>query len=413
MKILVVSQYFWPENFRINELVAELVTRGHQVTVLTGLPNYPDGVVFEHYQAEPDAYAAYAGARVVRVPIAPRRKGKLWLILNYLSFAMSASLLGAWKLRGETIDVILAFEPSPILVGIPSALFRWLKRAPQVFWVLDLWPETLQAVGAVKARWVLNMVGHLVRWIYARCDLILAQSKSFVGDIARYSSDGQRIEYFPAWAESAFDSRDVDPAPEIPEMRSVFTVMFAGNIGEAQDFPSILDAIEVLKTRQDIRWVIVGDGRMAECVNQQIEMRGLGTQVMMVGRYPLERMPSFFAHADALLVSLRDQQIFSMTIPGKLQSYLAAGIPVLGMLNGEGANVIKEANAGFVCSAGDGAGLATIVTRMAASDISVRKEMGENGRRFCERAFDRGRQIERLEKWLAELVEGNRLTKRL
>jgi glycosyltransferase involved in cell wall biosynthesis len=337
----------------------------------------------------------------------PRRKGKLWLVLNYLSFAVNACFLGAWKLRGESVDVIFVFAPSPILVGIPSAFLRWLKRAPQVFWVLDLWPETLEAVGVVKAHWLLDLVERIVRWVYARCDLILAQSKSFVGDISRYSPVGRRIEYFPAWAESAFDLCNVVPALEVPRVQSVFTVLFAGNIGEAQDFPSILDAVEILKTREDIRWIIVGDGRMAKWVSQQIEMRGLGIRMRMVGRYPLERMPSFFAHADALLVSLRDQQIFSMTIPGKLQSYLASGVPVLAMLNGEGANIIKEARAGLVCKAGDGAGLATIVEKMASMDISARKEMGENGRRLCEREFDRNYQIERLEKWLIELVGGN------
>jgi glycosyltransferase involved in cell wall biosynthesis len=409
MKILVVSQYFWPENFRINELVAEWIKRGNQVTVLTGLPNYPDGRVFACYRAEPDAYAAYAGARVVRVPIVPRRKGKLWLVLNYLSFTVSASLLGAWRLRGGAVDVIFVFEPSPILVGVPSAFLRWLKRAPQAFWVLDLWPETLKAVGVLKAQWMLNTVGCLVRWIYTRCDLVLAQSRSFIGDIARHSPDRHRIEYFPAWAESTFSSRNLVLAPEIPEARGVFTVMFAGNIGEAQDFPAILDAVEALKAREDIRWIIVGDGRMAEWVRRQIEVRGLGVRARMVGRYPLERMPSFFAHADALLVSLKDEPIFSLTIPGKLPSYLAAGIPVLAMLDGEGANIVEEARAGFVCRAGDSAGLATIVVKMASMDISARKEMGENGRRFCEREFDRDRQIERLEKWLAELVESNRL----
>jgi len=404
VRILVVSQYFWPENFRVNELVAEWVRHGHQVTVLTGLPNYPAGDVFPQYRADPGRYAEYEGARVVRVAMTPRRQGKLWLVLNYLSFAFSASLLGAWKLRGEAVDVIFTFEPSPITVGLPSACLRWLKRAPQVFWVLDLWPETLVAVGVVRARWMLDLVGRLVHWIYARCDLILAQSKSFVGNIASYSPPGQRVEYFPAWAESIFDAQDAVPAAEVGAAPGVFTVMFAGNIGEAQDFPSILDAIERLKARQDIRWIIVGDGRLAPWVSQQIEARGLGERVTMAGRHPLERMPSFFAHADALLVSLRDEPIFSLTIPGKLQSYLAAGIPVLAMLNGEGAQIVAEAVAGYVCRAGDGAGLADIVERMAALDPAARKAMGDNGRRLCAQEFQREHQIRRLEGWLEELV---------
>ncbi len=404
MKILVVSQYFWPENFRVNELVAELARRGHEVTVLTGLPNYPGGEIFEQYRSEPEAYSTYAGARVVRVPLVPRGKRRIGLAINYLSFAVNASLIGAWKLRRMKFDVIFVFEPSPVFVGIPSAFLRWLKGAPQVFWVLDLWPETLQAVGVIKSRWLLDGVGQLVRWIYARCDIILAQSRSFVGNIRHYSSDQKRIEYFPAWAESVFDSPEVALAEEVPLAPGVFTVLFAGNIGDAQDFPAVLDAMEALKARQDIRWVIVGDGSKAQWLKQEVDRRGLAERVFLAGRYPLDRMPSFFAHADALLVSLARRKIFSMTIPGKLQSYFAAGLPVLGMLDGEGADVIRTAGAGLVCQAGNGAELARIVTEMASAGPAARQQMAERGRRFCELEFDRSRQMDRLEGWLLELV---------
>lgn len=407
MKILVVSQYFWPENFRINELVAEWGKRGHQVTVLTGLPNYPDGKVFARYRENPAEYDRFEGARVVRVPIIPRGKGSLSLVMNYLSFALSACVLGAWKLRSESVDVIFVYEPSPIFVGIPSSLLRWLKGAPQVFWVLDLWPETLRAVGVLKARWALDAVGILVSWVYARCDLILVQSRSFIDNITRYAPAGCRIEYFPAWADAIFSSDSVVPAPEVSECKNIFTVMFAGNLGEAQDFPAILDAVDALRSRDDVRWIIVGDGRMAEWVKQKIDERGLAAKVQMVGRYSLERMPSFFQHADALLVSLRDEPVFSMTIPGKLQSYLAVGIPVLAMINGEGARIVEEAGAGLVCRAGDGAGLAANVEKLAAMDPVLRKNMGTYGRQLSKREFDRDCLVERLDWWLAELVNSS------
>jgi hypothetical protein len=157
---LVVTQYFWPENFRINDLVAELANRGHQVTVLTGLPNYPDGKVFPEFQVDSAEFQEYEGARIVRVPMMPRGQGGLRLILNYLSFAISASFLGLWKLRGEKFDVIFAYEPSPITVGLPAVLFRAVKRVPLVFWVLDLWPETLRAIGVIRSKTVLKMVGN-------------------------------------------------------------------------------------------------------------------------------------------------------------------------------------------------------------------------------------------------------------
>jgi colanic acid biosynthesis glycosyl transferase WcaI len=166
MRILVISQYFWPENFRINDLVAELVSRGHQVTVLTGLPNYPDGKVFQEYSDNPQLYSNYKGADVVRVPMMPRGDGGLKLILNYLTFAASASILGVWKLRGRKFDAIFAYEPSPITVGLPASLMRTVKQAPLVFWVLDLWPETLQAIGVVRSRawkrWLLSFISDVI-----------------------------------------------------------------------------------------------------------------------------------------------------------------------------------------------------------------------------------------------------------
>lgn len=404
MNILVISQYFWPENFRINELVGELVCRGHQVTVLTGVPNYPDGEIFREYQNRPQAYADYQGAKVIRVPMVPRGTGKIRLLLNYLSFALSGCLIGAWKLRGQPFDVIFTFEPSPITVGIPSAFLRQLKHAPQAFWVLDLWPETLRAIGVLKNPWMLKIVGLLVRYVYRRCDLILAQSKSFVADIRRYAGNSHRIEYFPAWADAVFSKTAQLPAKELGGMPPAFTILFAGNIGEAQDFPAILDAAEHLKHRQDIRWVIVGDGRKADWVRAQIAERGLAGSVLMLGRHPLERMPSFFAHADALLVSLKDEPVFAMTIPGKMQAYLAAGIPILAMLNGEGARIILDTSTGLACAAGDGRGLANNVIRLIEMPPADRKSMGENGKRLCETEFERNILIARLEKWLEQLA---------
>ena len=242
MQLLVVTQYFWPENFRVNDLVEELVQRGHEVTVLTGVPNYPDGKVFDDFVKDPQLYARYAGAEVVRVPMLPRGRGGLRLMMNYITFAASASILGAWKLRGRHFDAIFAYEPSPITVGLPAAMLRRFKCAPLVFWVLDLWPETLQAIGVVKSRVVLRAVGKLVTFIYNRCDVVLAQSKSFIPQIRKYAAAHARVEYFPSWAETVFEAEPATPASEVPVQPDAFNVMFAGNIGDAQDFPAILDA---------------------------------------------------------------------------------------------------------------------------------------------------------------------------
>lgn len=404
MRLLVVSQYFWPESFRINELVAELVARGHEVTVLTGEPNYPEGRVFESYRRDPSAFASYAGARVVRVPLRPRGQGKLQLVRNYSSFVLWGSLLGPWRLRGLRFDAIFSFEISPITAVLPAIVLRRLKRAPLLLWVLDLWPETLSAVGVVRSPFLLDLVGRLVSFIYRRCDLILAQSRAFFGNIERWSGDRSRIRYFPAWSEAIFegDLASVEPAPEIAPYRDTFNVMFAGNIGEAQAFPSILDAAHQLRNRADVRWLIVGDGRAAASVRAEIERRGLRERVVMLGRHPAERMPAFFRGASALLVSLKPDPVFAMTIPGKVQSYLAAGVPVVAMLDGEGARVIEEAGSGFVCRPGDGPGLAEMVRRLAELRADERAAMGERGRQYAKREFDRASLVARLEAWLAE-----------
>lgn len=404
MRLLVVTQYFWPENFRVNDLVAELVSRGHEVTVLTGHPNYPQGDFFPEFLADPAKFNSYAGATVVRVPHTARGKGGARLLLNYFTFAASATLLGAWKLRGRQFDAIFCYEPSPITVGLPAATQRALKKAPLGFWVLDLWPETLHAIGVVKSKPLLNMVGKLVSFIYRRCDLILAQSRSFIPQIKKYAGQDSRVEYFPSWAEAVFDMGTVTPAPELRAEPNTFTVMFAGNVGDAQDFPAILAAAEELKHDSRIRWVIVGDGRMSGWLEKEVEKRGLSDCFLLMGRYPVDRMPSFFKHASALLVSLKDEPIFSMTIPGKLQSYLAAGIPLLCMLNGEGADVVDRAGAGLTCGAGDSHGLAQASLRLAAMTPEERQRMGNEAIAASKAQFDRNRLISQLELMFAGLI---------
>jgi colanic acid biosynthesis glycosyl transferase WcaI len=404
MRILVVSQYFWPENFRINDLVKELVHRGHDVSVLTGIPNYPAGKVFEAYRLKPNAFGEFEGAKVLRVPILPRGSGGLGLMLNYLSFVLLGIIWGSWHLRGIQPDVIFVFEPSPVTVGLPAVWLGKIKKAPVVFWALDLWPETLAAIGVVRSLRVLALVGNLVRFIYNRCTLVLGQSHGFLGSIAKYCDDKAKIRYFPNWAEDVFTDSSVQPAPEVPDIPDTFTVVFAGNIGEAQDMPAVLDAAEHLKHNTGIRWVIVGDGRKSQWLQTEVVRRGLDKQVLLAGRFPVERMFSFYAHADALLVSLKRDPVFSLTIPGKVQSYLMAGVPLLGMLDGEGAAVIRAAHAGLTCEAGDGAGLSQAVLTLAAMAPEERKQLGLNGLKFAQQEFGRPQLMDRLEVLLAEAV---------
>jgi len=407
MRLLIVSQYFWPENFRINDLASEFVRKGHTVTVLSGLPNYPDGKVFQDFCSNPQEFSIYEGANIVRVPLIPRGLKATTLALNYLSFALSAITIGAWKLRGQSFDIVFVFQLSPVTVGIAGATFRWLKRAPMVMWVLDLWPESLVSVGAVKSKWILKLVRFLVSSIYKNCDLILAQSRSFVPRIYEIANaPDHKVEYFPSWAEVVFDDGSNDPlAAELSNPQGCFTVMFAGNLGVAQDFPAILEAAEILRDSSIVRWVIVGDGRMSQWLSTEIIRRGLNNCVQMLGRLPLECMPSLYKCADALLVSLRDDPIFAMTIPGKMQSYLAAGIPVLAMLNGEGADILKASGAGIATPAGDGKALARAVLQMIDMPKEDLNAMGANGKTFYKEQFDRSALLSRLEKCFYQLLK--------
>ena len=320
LRLLVVSQYFWPENFRVNDLVTELARRGHTVTVLTGTPNYPEGHTLPAFVQDPSRFASYAGAEIVRVPLVPRGKSSLRLVLNYLSFVITGMTLGLWRLRGRHFDAIIVVQHSPITSALPALALRRLKRAPLLMWVLDLWPDTLAAVGVVRSPRVLEWVGRLVAFIYKRCDHVLVQSRAFVSNVEKYAGDSRRIRYFPGWAEPIFEGSlaAVEAAPEVVPYRDNFNVLFAGNIGDAQDFPAILEAAEALRDEPNLRWLIVGDGRAAAWVRSEITRRNLTDCVILLGRHPIERMPSFFRAASALLVTLKEDPIFAMTIPGKV-----------------------------------------------------------------------------------------------
>jgi len=407
MRVLVISQYYWPENFRINDLTEDLVRRGHQVIVLTGVPNYPSGSIFPEYANQPKGYYSYKGVEIVRVPIVVRGQSGVQLALNYLSFIVSATVVGLYKLRKQQFDSIFVFEPSPITVGLPAIAFRYIKKAPLVFWVLDLWPDTLEAVGVVRSERLLKLVGRLVSYIYKRCDLVLGQSKSFISHIRKYAGH-DRVAYFPGWAESVF-TVDQFRSPKVRSNSAKFNIVFAGNVGVSQDFPSVLKAMERLKDDEKIGWTIVGDGRMYDWLAAEIDKRGLEKVVRLAGRHPMEKMPEFFQDADALLVNLKDEPIFSMTIPGKLQTYLVTGKPILALLNGEGANLVKDSGCGIACDADDWQCLVDSVQKLSQMSDQERDAMGRKGLLLTETEFDRDKLISKLEKWMQDLASAQKV----
>ena len=403
MKILVVSQYFWPENFRVNDLSLGLQEQGHEVTVLTGMPNYPSGSFFSGYNGCNRWREDYHGVKVVRVPLLPRGKGgKLALALNYLSFALLASLIAPFRCRGH-YDAIFVHEPSPMTVGLPAIVLKKLKKAPIFFWVLDLWPQSLSAAGGVNSKAVLAGVERMVAFIYSHCDKVLVQSRRFIPEVERFDVDTDDILYFPSWAESLY--RPVARSQSLREEFSLpegFYIMFAGNVGVAQDFETILSAAEKLRDCENIHWLIVGDGRKSGWVEAEISRRGLQETVHLLGRHPLERMPEFFCFADVMLVSLKRDPIFAMTIPGKVQSYMACGRPIVAVLDGEGAQIVEESGAGYSCPAENAEELARVVEKMASMPKLEREEMGGRGRKYYEEHFERSRLFARLESWMEQ-----------
>jgi len=407
MNILIVTQYFWPENFRINDLVREFCKRGHKVTVLTGLPNYPAGRFSAGYGLRGPYRETYGGGEVIRCPLFPRGGGGgMRLALNYVSFAVMATLRGLIACRKD-YDVIFVHEPSPMTVGLPAIALKHVTGAPIMLWILDLWPESIAATGAVRSPLLLRWIERMVRFIYRHCDRILVQSQAFVSHVEEQGMPAENILYFPSWAETLYEpAYGTMPLPDGVRLPDGFRVMFAGNIGAAQDFETILAAAERLKARTDIQWIVLGDGRMYGWVQDKVRWRRLTGTVHLLGRHPLEAMPAFFAQADVMLVTLRREPIFALTIPGKVQSYLASGRPIVAALDGEGARIILEAGAGLVCPAQQPQALADAVLKLADTPKEDREQMGRRGAEYYAAHFDRAMLLDQLDRWMRELTAG-------
>lgn len=406
MKILIVSQYFWPETFKINDLARGMVDRGHKVTVLTGQPNYPGGEFFPGYGFFKQPREPFGDVKIIRAPLIPRgRGGAVRLSLNYLSFALFASLIALFRFR-QKYDLIFVFEPSPFTVGLPAILLRYLKKIPLMFWVQDLWPESLIATGAIRSPSILKWVGKMVRFIYKRCDRVLVQSEGFIDPAISAGADPQKIHYFPNWSENIFQpSKANDKPPTSPEFPDGFCLMFAGNLGEAQSLETLLGAAEQLRNINDIYWIIVGDGRRREWMHNETKRLGLENQIHFLGKHPIEAMPGFFAQSDVLLATLRPDPVFSLTIPSKVQSYLACAKPILAALDGEGARIITESKGGIAVAAGDAAGLAEAALGLYRMKEEDRVAMGQLGRKYYDEYFDRSKLFGKLESWMQQMME--------
>ena len=389
MKVLITTQYFYPENFRINDFAFKMVERGHEVSVITGVPNYPEGKFFSGYKSF--TRECVDGVMVYRVPLFPRGKSRGFeLVLNYLSFLISALITGPFLVRKVKPDIIFSVNYSPATVGVVGVFFSKIKKAPLFLWVQDLWPDSLVATGAVKSDVIIGIVNVMVKWIYRESDLIFVQSKSFENSIASLeSSCSEKIRYLPNWAEDIYDG-DVKSADEghyqlLPKNK--FIIMFAGNLGVAQSLKTIV--LAAAEVRHDpIHWVFLGDGRQKEWLENTVAAHGLQNNISILGRYPLEDMPSFFKLADVMLVTLKQDLVYAMTVPGKVQSYLKNAKPILSALDGAGAAVIDESEAGFNVSSEDFIGLARAASRMSRLSTEELGQMSVNAKNYYDKNFD-------------------------
>ena len=403
LRLAVVTQYFHPEDFRINDLVGHLATRGHMVQVLTGHPNYPSGRFFAGYGGLSVRREHIFGAHVVRVPMIARGNSSgARLATNYLTFAASATVFAPVLVRGP-IDVVLAYQPSPVSVAAPALAIARVRQAAALMWVQDLWPQTLGAMGLLRSRPIARLANAATGLLHRKMDGLLIQSRGYAQPLEQQGVDVSRITYVPNWAEAFYGPVVVpDSAPERREIPSGFVVMFAGNLGEAQGLETLLDAATILRDLPALQWVILGEGRRLKWLSEEVRARGLSSRIHLLGRKPAESMPTWFALADVMLATLRPDPIYELTVPSKLQTYLACGRPIIASLDGEGARVIKCARAGEATPAGNAYALAAAVRRLYESQPHILADMGSRGLSYYNEHFRRETVIDRVERLLLD-----------
>ena len=378
MKILVVCQHYFPEPFRLPDICETLVRRGHAVTVVTGTPNYPEGEIYDGYAKGARADEVINGVRVHRCPLIPRKTGTLYRVLNYYSFVLSSE----WYLHRckEDFDVVFVNQLSPVMMA--QAGLSWAKRHGKkcVLYCLDQWPESLLAGGIRKDSIVYQIFLRVSQNIYRRADDLLVSSRGFVNYFRQVLKlEDKRIRYMPQYAEDLFDT-----LPEPAQKKDSVDFMFAGNVGALQSVDTIVEAARLVQNEKKIHIHIVGGGIALEACKKQAE--GL-ENITFHGRHDIGEMPAFYAMADAMLITMKDDPVLSATLPGKVQTYMAAGKPVVGAIGGETASVVNEdAACGMCCAPEDAKGLADIMLRIAEDD-ALRVQFGENARRYYQEYF--------------------------
>ena len=384
--VLLVSQYFDPENFKGNDIAYELQKRGYRVDVLTGIPNYPQGRYLEGYGVFKKRREIINGVHVYRAFQFPRGNStKVLMALNYFSFPFFASLYILFFLAWRRYDVVFVQQLSPIFQAFPAILLKKIKKTPLYMWVLDIWPDALRSAAGIKNDKILNSVDKFVQFTYKNCDKILISSQRFAKLVNSKNDYSKKMVYYPNWSD---DILGMDDSYEIPQLPEGFKIMIAGNLGKSQNLDAVADVMLGLKDIPEVKWVFVGGGSRKEWLEEFIKENGLEDSAMCLGQYPFEAMPAFFKQADAMLVTLRAGfPHLEAVVPARLQSYMSAGRPVLAMIGCGGADIIEKSHCGYAVPAGDSKALIEVIKEKVLANREAFEKMGKNGREFYMKHF--------------------------
>lgn len=405
LKILVVTQYFWPEEFRINDICKGLAEKGHEVEVLTGLPNYPKGKLYKGYSFFKRGLKYYEGIKIYRSYLVPRGgNSKFRLALNYISF-MFFPLFHIPKLTFKKFDKIFVFSTSPITSAIPAIVISKIKKIPCSIYIQDLWPETFYSIIPIKNKRAAKILDKFCVKIYKAFDLILIASRGYKDILIKKGINPDNMVYLPQWAENLYleDIKAKKFSNDLKQSQKDFIVTFAGNIGKAQSVDTIIKAAKLCENNKHIKWIIIGDGSEFSNIKSLVGNYNLKDTVMLLGRKPVSEMPCYYSKSDALIVTLGDTDILRITLPAKVQSCMASGKPILGAISGEGMKVIRESESGLVCPAEDYKGLYENVIKLYNMSEDERVKMGKNGQKYFKDNYLRDKLLNKLENYLLEL----------
>lgn len=389
MKILVITQYFYPENFRVNTLCRELVNRGHEVTVMTGYPQYPYGKIYDGYGFDIPYEKEWNGIKIHRVKTYPRGKTPLGLLANCVSFVTSGN---KWvKSCTEKFDAVYVFEVSPVTVGLPAVTYKKKFGTPMFFNLQDLWPENVHEVLGIRFPPLTYVINKIVDKIYANSDKILCASNGFVNNLRDRGVPEEKLVFWPQFCLEPDLTNDV--RPEI-YTEDTFNIVFTGNIGDAQGLDLMIEAARELKGR-GIRWYLVGDGRAKPRLEKLVQEYEVSDDVIFVGRVSEAEANRYVHFADCAYLSFADNKLFNLTLPAKLQTYLACGAPILAAAGGESANIIRKAQCGIAVPPRLKE-LVEAVNQMASHSAQQHQMQSAAGHEFYEKHFAMDRLVDQL-----------------